>query len=128
MFNFRDFYSIATTDGTVFSWGDPDTHGNFILGLPHSGCFDIFRAITVALVAALLTSYWLAGLMASIPMLTLSAVASFALLTCAGAKLAISCWGINRRGLTTTIGGLLTIIFFGWLYIWGAAAFGFSFC
>jgi proline iminopeptidase len=74
-------------------------------------------AIAASLAAGLLTPYFLAARTANIRLLTISAVASFALLTCAGTKLALSCWGTHRKGLTTTLSGLLAIIFFVWLYV-----------
>jgi hypothetical protein len=74
-------------------------------------------AITAGLAAGLLTPYFLAARTASIPLLTISVVASFALLTCLGSKAGLFCWGTNRRRLAATITGLLTIIFLGWLYV-----------
>lgn len=74
-------------------------------------------AVAAALAAGLLTPYFLAARTANILLLTISAVVSFALLASAGTKLALSCWGTNRRRVTATITGLLTIIFLGWLYV-----------
>jgi pimeloyl-ACP methyl ester carboxylesterase len=74
-------------------------------------------AIAAALAAGLLTPYFLAARTADIPLLTISAVASVAFLTCAGTKLALSCWGTHRRRLTATLSGLLTILFLVWLYV-----------
>jgi hypothetical protein len=62
-------------------------------------------AVAVALAAGLLTPYFLAAWTANILLLTISAVASFALLTCAGTKLALSCWGTDRRRLTAALSG-----------------------
>ena len=50
-------------------------------------------AIGAALAAGLLTPYFLAARTANILLPTISAVASFALVTWAGTKLALSCWG-----------------------------------
>jgi proline iminopeptidase len=74
-------------------------------------------AVAVAVAAGLLAPYFLAARTANILLLTFIAVASFALLTFAGTKLALSCWGTDRRRLTATLTGLLTVIFLGWLYI-----------
>ncbi len=74
-------------------------------------------AVAAALAASLLTPYFLAARTANILLLTISAVASFALLTWAGTKLALSCWGTDRRRLAATMTGLLTVLFLGWLYI-----------
>jgi hypothetical protein len=70
-------------------------------------------AVRAALAAGLLTPYCLAARTANILLLTISAVASFALLTWAGTKLALSCWGTDRRRLIAMLSGLLTIIFVG---------------
>ena len=77
----------------------------------------LLLAVGAALTAGLLTPYFLAARTANILLLTISAVASFALLTCAGTKLALSCWRTDRKRLTATLSGLLTIIFLGWLYV-----------
>lgn len=77
----------------------------------------LLGAITAALAAGLLTPYVLAARTANIPLLTISSVVSFALLTCVGTKLALLCWGDDKKGLTFAISGLLTVIFFGCLYI-----------
>ena len=74
-------------------------------------------AVGAALAAGLLRPYFLAARTANILLLTISAVASFALLTCAGTKLALSSPGTDRRNLTATLSGLLTITFLGWLYV-----------
>jgi proline iminopeptidase len=74
-------------------------------------------AVAVAVAAGLLAPYFLAARTANILLLTFIAVASFALLTFAGTKLALSCWGTDRRRLTATLTGLLTVIFLGCLYI-----------
>jgi pimeloyl-ACP methyl ester carboxylesterase len=73
-------------------------------------------AVGSALAGGLLTPYFLAARTANILLLAISAVACFAALTWAGTKLALSCWGTDRRRLTATLSGLLTILFFGWLY------------
>jgi len=77
----------------------------------------LLGAIAAALAAGLLTPYVLAARTANIPLLTISSVVSFALLTCVGTKLALLCWGDDKKGLTFAISGLLTVIFFGCLYI-----------
>ena len=74
-------------------------------------------AVGAALAAGLLTPYFLAARTASILLLTISAVASFALLTWAGMKLALSCWGTDRRRLAATMTGLVTVLFLGGLYV-----------
>lgn len=73
--------------------------------------------LTAALVAGLFTPYFLAVRTANIPLLTISAVVSFALLTCAGTKLALLCWGGDKKRPTLAISGLLTVIFLGCLYV-----------
>jgi len=73
-------------------------------------------AVGAAVGASLLTPYFLAALTANILLLTISAVASFALFTGVGTKLALFCLGTGRR-LTATLSGLLTLIFLGWLYV-----------
>jgi pimeloyl-ACP methyl ester carboxylesterase len=73
-------------------------------------------AVGSALAGGLLAPYFLAARTANILLLAISAVACFAALTWAGTKLALSCWGTDRRRLTATLSGLLTILFFGWLY------------
>ena len=74
-------------------------------------------AVAAALAAGLLMPYFLAARTASILLLTMSAVASFALLTWAGAKLGLFCWGLDRSRLAAAMSGLLTVIFLGWLYV-----------
>src|SRR5579862_5410 len=74
-------------------------------------------AVAVALAAGLLTPYFLAARTANILLLTISAVVSFALLTCAGTKLAYLCWGTDKGRWAATLSGLLTIIFLGGLYV-----------
>lgn len=74
-------------------------------------------AVGAALAAGLLTPYFLAPRTANILLLTISAVVSFALLTLAGTKLGLYCWGTDRRRLIATLSTLLTIMFLGWLYI-----------
>ena len=73
--------------------------------------------VGVALVAGLLTPYFLSARTASIPLLTLGAVVSFALVAWAGTTLGLSCWGTGKRGLAAPISGLLTACFLGWLYV-----------
>ncbi len=73
--------------------------------------------IIAALAAGLITPYLLAARTANIPLLTISAVVSFALLTCLGTKLSLLCWEDDKKRLTFAIGGLLTVIFLGCLYI-----------
>jgi pimeloyl-ACP methyl ester carboxylesterase len=75
-------------------------------------------AIATSLAAGLLTPYSLAARTANIPLLTISAVASFALLTWVGTKLALFCWRTDRRRLAATLTALLTIFFLAWLYVW----------
>jgi len=84
---------------------------------PVAAVLTFLFAVAVALVASLLAPYFLAARTANILLLTISAVLSFALLACAGTKLAPSCWGTDRRGWTATLGGLLTIIFLAGLYV-----------
>lgn len=74
-------------------------------------------AVCTALAAGLLTPYFLAVRTANILLLTISAVASFALLAWAGTKLGLSWWGTDRRRLAAMMSGLLTVIFLGWLYV-----------
>lgn len=74
-------------------------------------------AVAAALAAALLTPYFLAAWVTNIRLLAVSAVASFALLTWAGTKLALSCWGARRGRFAATMSGLFTIIFIGCLYV-----------
>jgi pimeloyl-ACP methyl ester carboxylesterase len=74
-------------------------------------------AVGAALAAGLLTPYFLAARTANILLLTISAVASFALLAWAGTKLGLSCWGTDKRRLAAMMSGLLTVIFLGWLYV-----------
>lgn len=74
-------------------------------------------AVAAALAAGLLMPYFLAARTANIHLLTVSAVALFALLTWVGTKLALSCWGTDRRRLAVTMSGLLTVAFLGWLYV-----------
>jgi len=76
-----------------------------------------FVTIIAALAAGLITPYLLAARTANIPLLTLSAVISFALATWFGTKLTLLCWGSNKRRLTVAISGLFTLILFGCLYI-----------
>jgi len=74
--------------------------------------------IVAALALGLLTPYFFAAQTANILLLTISALVSFAVLTWAGTKLALFCWGTGRRRLTaSTLSVLLTIIFIGWLYV-----------
>src|ERR1039457_6005190 len=77
----------------------------------------LLLAVGAALTAGLLTPYFMAARTANILLLTISAVASFALLTWAGTKLALFCWGTDRRRLAAITSGLLTLIFLGWLYV-----------
>ena len=74
-------------------------------------------AAGVAFAAGLLTPYFLAARTANILLLTISALAAFAVFACAGTKLVLSCWSTDSRKLTVMLSGLLTIIFLGWLYI-----------
>lgn len=73
--------------------------------------------IIAALAAGLLTPYFLAARTANIPLLTISAVVSFALLACVGTKLGLLCWRDDKKRLPFAISGLLTVIFLGCLYI-----------
>jgi hypothetical protein len=73
--------------------------------------------MAAALAAGLLTPYFLAARTANIPLLTISAVVSFALLTCLDTKLVLLCWGDGKKRLTCAISGLLTVIFLSCLYI-----------
>ena len=75
-------------------------------------------ADVLAFAAGLLTPYYLATRTANIPLLVISAVASFALLTWAGTKLALSIWSPGKNKLAITASGLLTMVFLGWLYLW----------
>lgn len=59
--------------------------------------FMFLVTVAVALAAGLLTPYFLAGRTANNLLLTISAVASFALLACAGTRLALSCSGTEHR-------------------------------
>jgi proline iminopeptidase len=77
----------------------------------------LFLAAGIALAAGLLVPYFLAARTANISVLTISAVISFALVACAGTKLALPTWGTASWKLTATLSGLLTILFLGWLYI-----------
>jgi hypothetical protein len=54
-------------------------------------------ALTAALAGGLLTPYFLAARTANIPLLTISAVVSFALVTWFGTKLALLCWGGEKK-------------------------------
>ena len=74
-------------------------------------------AAGVAFAAGLLTPYFLAARTTNILLLTISALASFAVLACAGTKLVLSCWATESRKLTVMLSGLLTIIFLGWLCV-----------
>jgi len=74
-------------------------------------------AVIAALAAGLLTPYFLAARTANLLLLTISAVAAFALVTAAGTKLALSCWKTDKRRLTATLSGLLTFVFLGCLYV-----------
>ena len=90
----------------------------FWLWVRHVAAVLIFIvAVGAALAAGLLTPYFLAARTANIPLLTISAIVSFGLLTWAGIKLALSCWGTDRKSLAAIMSGLLTIIFLGWLYL-----------
>jgi len=90
----------------------------FLLWVRHVAAVLIFIvAVGAALAVGLLTPYFLAARTANIPLLTISAITSFGLLTWAGIKLALSCWGTDRKSLAAIMSGLLTIIFLGWLYI-----------
>jgi len=73
-------------------------------------------AVCVGLAAGLLTPYFLAARTANILLLTISAVVSFALLTCIGMRLALLCWGDNTKRFTLAISGLLTVVFLGCLF------------
>jgi len=89
-----------------------------LLWVRHVAAVLIFIvAVGAAVAAGLLTPYFLAARTANIPLLTISAVASFALLTWAGTKPALFCWGTDSKSLAVMISGLLTIIFLGWMYI-----------
>ena len=78
----------------------------------------IFLVTTIAALAAgLITPYLFAARTANISLLTISALVSFALLTCVGTKFALHCWGDDKKGLTFAISALLTVIFLGCLYI-----------
>ncbi len=76
----------------------------------------LLLTVGLALAAGLLMPYFLAAWTASILVLIIGAVASFALLAYVGTKLALSSWGINRWGVTATLSGLLAINFLAWLY------------
>ena len=90
----------------------------FLFWVRRVGAVLIFlAAISAALAAGLLTPYFLAAATANIPLLTISAVISFALLTCLGTKLALLCCEKNSKSITFAISGLLTVIFLGCLYI-----------
>jgi pimeloyl-ACP methyl ester carboxylesterase len=90
----------------------------FLLWTRRVAAVLIFLVVVgVALAAGLLTPYFMAARTANILLLTISAVASFALLTWAGTKLALFCWGTDRRRLAAITSGLLTLIFLGWLYV-----------
>ena len=89
--------------------------------------FIFLVAIVAALAAGLLTPYFLAARTANIALLTISSVAVFSLLTYAGAKLALFCWKIDRKGLTAGIDALLTIAFLAWLYVGVLRPSGFHF-
>lgn len=84
---------------------------------PLTAVLVFLMTIVAAFAAGLLTPYFLASRTTNILLLTLSAVISFALLTWAGTKLGLICWGTRRRRLAVTISGLLTVAFLGWLYI-----------
>lgn len=73
--------------------------------------------VGMALAAALLMPYFLATRTSSIAMLTICAVASFALFTWTGTRVGLYCWGINRRKGAATVSGLLTIVFLACLYV-----------
>lgn len=73
-------------------------------------------AIVAALAAGLLTPYFLAARTANLPLLAISAIASFAFLTWAGTKLGLACWKTDSTRAAALISGLLTLIFLGWLY------------
>lgn len=73
--------------------------------------------LIAALAAGLLTPYFLAVRTANLPLPTISAVVSFALLTSVGTKLTLLCWGGDKRGLTFGISAFLTVIFLGCLYL-----------
>jgi pimeloyl-ACP methyl ester carboxylesterase len=79
--------------------------------------FIFILAVVAALVAGLVTPYFLATQTPNIPLLSISSVASFALSTCVGTKLALSCWGTAKTRAAATLSGLLTIIFLGCLYV-----------
>lgn len=74
-------------------------------------------SIAVALAVSGLTPYFLAARTANIPLLALSAIACFTLLTWIGARLGLYCWGSTRTRFAATMSGLLTVIFLGWLYV-----------
>jgi pimeloyl-ACP methyl ester carboxylesterase len=73
--------------------------------------------VVVAIAAGLLTPYVLAAWTASILLLTMSAVAAFALVTYAGARLGLACWGTERRRLAAVLAGILTVLFLATLYV-----------
>ena len=85
--------------------------------------FIFILAVVAALVAGLVTPYFLATQTPNIPLLSISSVASFALLTCMGTKLALSCWGTAKRRAAATLSGVLTIIFLGCLYVGDSVLF-----
>src|SRR5689334_7520522 len=84
-------------------------------------------ALIAALAGGLLTPYFLAARTANIPLLTISAVVSFALVTWFGTKLALLCWGGKKNdppwqsadySLSSFLGACMS----------SPAAFGFSLC
>lgn len=79
--------------------------------------FIFVVAIFAALAAGLLTPYFIAVRTANIPLLTISAVLSFALLISMGTKLTLLCWGDNKKRFTFAISGLLTAVFLGCMYL-----------
>lgn len=74
-------------------------------------------AMCAALAGGLLAPYFVAVRTANIPLLTISAVVSFALLIWFGTKRALLCWGGDKKRFTLAISGLLSVMFFGCLYI-----------
>src|SRR5690242_617659 len=97
--------------------GDPIMGTRVLLWARRVASVLIFLVVVmVAFAAGLLTPYWLAPRTANILLLTISAIVSFAVVTGAGTKLAVWCWGPGGRRLTAALSGLLTVLFVGFLY------------
>ena len=93
-------------------------HTGIIFWMRRAAAVLIFlMAVAAALAAGVLAPYFLAARTASILLLTLSGVTSFAVLTWAGTKLGLLCWGAERKRLPAVMSGLLTILFLGSLYL-----------